>query len=128
MFRKLIKQGNTPRIGMDEIADHLSEKFGIARDDITTEFTKDQKGWRAGKTEYKDTFRVIIKQPAEEPNLHQYMHDEMKKVFHQRYGASAFNPKAMRFYFGVSVDKEHSRLVNIRKDDNLEISMVPENH
>ena len=106
---KLFEKKDPPiRVRKEDAIAHLSEKFNIPAEDMRYEFVERAKGWRNGRAEYADTLRITVKQPLERPNLHHDMQQELKQVFHAQYGPFAFNPKNMKFYFGVHEDKEHT--------------------
>lgn len=106
LSRFFSEQKPAVRVRREDAVTHLAAKFDFPEENMTASF-ENKKGWRAGKEEYADILTIHIKQPEGRPNLHQDMHDELRQVFTAQYGAGAFNPKAMKFYFGVSEDKDH---------------------
>ena len=99
------RKSKVAAISRDQAIDHLAEKFNIPASDMTASFEK-KKGYRRGNEEYSDTFMITVKQPKDRPTLHHDMHNELVQVFSAYYGS--FNPKNMRFYFGVTEDKEYA--------------------
>ncbi len=106
---KLFEKKDPPkRVRKEDAIMYLSEKFNIPAADMRYEFEEGVKGWRNGKEEYADTLRITVKQPLDRPNLHHDMQQELTQVFRAQYGTFAFNPKNMKFYFGVHEDKDHT--------------------
>lgn len=129
LFRK---KSSEKAVRMEDAIAHLSAKFNIPAEDMTYEFKEKVPGWRNGKPEAKDTLKITVKQPTDRPNLHHDMQQELRAVFSAYYGSGAFNPKAMKFYFGVSEDQEHTRMLNAERrkleeeQDKAPIQMAPE--
>lgn len=125
---KLFRKKESKAVRREDAIAHLSEKFNIPAEDMSATFEKSKSGWRAGKPEAADTLTITVKQPLERPNLHHDMQQELKQVFEVAYGP--FNPKAMKFYFGVAEDREHTKKLNDERrklEDNKEaIVMAPE--
>lgn len=127
LFRK---KSSEKAVRKEDAVAHLSEKFNIPAEDMVYEFKEKVPGWRNGKPEAKDTLKITVKQPSDRPNLHHDMQQELRAVFSAYYGAGAFNPKAMKFYFGVSEDAEHTAKLNAerrsKEGDKEPVVMMPE--
>lgn len=120
----LFQKKKSKSVRREDAIEHLAEKFTVPVADMTSTF-ENKKGWRNGKAEYADTLTITVKQPIDRPNLHHDMQQELKQVFTAQYGSGAFNPKAMKFYFGVHEDKEHTAAQNAGRA-TCTIQMAPE--
>lgn len=126
---KLFNKKSSPKaVRKEDAIEHLSKKFNIPAEDFTYDFKHDVKGWRNGKSENSDTLVITVKQPIDQPNLHHNMQQELKDVFSAYYGSRAFNPKAMKFYFGVQEDKEYTAAQNAKRPQCEAVTMAPELH
>lgn len=128
---KLFNRKSSPKaVRKEDAIEHLSKKFNIPAENMAYNFKENVPGYRNGKPEAADTLKITVKQPTDRPNLHHDMQQELKQVFSAYYGAGAFNPKAMKFYFGVSEDKEFTAAQNAARNHNKEsqapIEMAPE--
>ena len=127
LFRK---KSSEKAVRKEDAVAHLSQKFNIPAEDMVYEFKEKVPGWRNGKPEAKDTLKITVKQPSDKPNLHHDMQQELRAVFSAYYGAGAFHPKAMKFYFGVSEDQEYTAQLNAerhaKEGDKEPIQMLPE--
>lgn len=121
------KKSSSKAVRKEDALEHLSNQFNIPVESLTYDFKRDVKGWRNGKPENADTLVITVKQPVDRPNLHHDMHQELKDVFNAYYGAGAFNPKAMKFYFGVREDKEYTAEQNAERASSP-VEMAPELH
>lgn len=120
------KKSSHKAVRKEDALQHLSQKFNIPTEDLTYDFKRSVMGWRNGKPESADTLTITIKQPVDRPNLHHDMHQELKDVFSAYYGAGAFNPKAMKFYFGVIENKEYTAAQNAKRPKIESVKMAPE--
>lgn len=124
------KKSSDKAVRKEDAIAHLSAKFNVPAEDMTYEFRQNVPGYRNGKPEAADTLKITVKQPTDRPNLHHDMQQELRQVFSAYYGAGAFNPKAMKFYFGVSEDQEHTKKLNEARrkieGEKEAIEMVPE--
>ena len=123
---KLFQKKSSKAVRKEDAIAHLSQKFNIPADHMTYEFKKNVPGWRNGKAEAADTLTITVKQPLGKPNLHHDMQQELKEVFRAQYGDNAFNPKAMKFYFGVQEDKAYTAQLNAAKPPAAPVQMAPE--